>query len=116
MLFILMTVKLEPESMCSEATFFLNLQTAVFHSIRGEECHCVYFVELLQQDTRESRLGMSEDHTIFLQYINHESKASGSTIANWAKNVLQLSGVDTTKFKAYSTRSAVSTKAFLRRN
>ncbi|CEG71690.1 hypothetical protein RMATCC62417_07383 [Rhizopus microsporus] len=60
---------------------------------------------------------MSEDHTVFLKYINHDSKApapaSGSTIANWVKNVLQLSGVDTTKSKAHSTRSVASTKALL---
>jgi hypothetical protein len=54
---------------------------------------------------------MSEDHTRFLKYINHEWKtpapASGSTI------LLQLLDVNTTRFKAHSTHSTASIKAFL---
>ena len=39
--------------------------------------------------------------------------ASGSTIADWVKNVLRLSSIDMTTFKAHSTRSVASIKAFV---
>jgi hypothetical protein len=63
------------------------------------------------------RSTLQDDNKLFLVYIQHEkqvpSSAKEATVANWVKAILEASGIDTTKFKAHSTRSAASTKAFL---
>ncbi|KAG1435637.1 hypothetical protein G6F56_013898 [Rhizopus delemar] len=59
----------------------------------------------------------NEDHKFFLVYINHPNKKTNTNcrINNWymRKGYFRMAGVDTKQFKAHSTRSASSTKAFM---
>ncbi|ORE12224.1 hypothetical protein BCV71DRAFT_230451 [Rhizopus microsporus] len=58
-----------------------------------------------------------QNHTLFLEYIQREEKhpkpSLPSTVANWVKEIMALAGIDTTQFKAHSTRSATSTKTYM---
>ena len=57
--------------------------------------------------TRSCRL---DDH-VLVSYITHRAVTS-STVARWLRCVLELSGIDTSKFKAHSFRGASVSAAF----
>lgn len=57
--------------------------------------------------TKECRLSPN----VFVSYVTFKS-VSSSTIARWLKTVLKLSGIDISKFKAHSFRSASVSAAF----
>ncbi|KAG1414891.1 hypothetical protein G6F59_010049 [Rhizopus arrhizus] len=60
------------------------------------------------------RRNLPDDHTLFLAYINDPGKVdsvSKSTVASWVQKTMTSAGIDTTKYKAHSIRSASSTKA-----
>ena len=75
-------------------------------------------LERFMQQTMELRQSLSQDHRLFLTYLqedkaNEESKsAAPSTIANWIKNHMKKAGIDEA-YKPHSIRSAVSTKAVM---
>ncbi|KAG0975500.1 hypothetical protein G6F28_012905 [Rhizopus arrhizus] len=71
-------------------------------------------LHLFIQKTNHLRESLPVDHTLFLAYIDKPAQVSSirpSTLSNWVKLLMDKSGVDTTKFKAHSIRSASSTKA-----
>ena len=43
---------------------------------------------------------------LFISYIKPHNPVTSSTIARWLKTILEQSGIDTTIFKAHSTRAA----------
>ena len=51
------------------------------------------------------------DNRLFRSFIGKHESVTSSTIARWIKSCLQKAGVDTSKFKAHSTRAAAATKA-----
>ena len=51
------------------------------------------------------------ENCIFRSFIGKHGPVTSSTIARWIKLCLQKAGVDTSKFKAHSTRAAAATKA-----
>ncbi|KAG1063907.1 hypothetical protein G6F42_027112 [Rhizopus arrhizus] len=64
------------------------------------------------------RQNLPADHTLFLGYLNDESKVTSirpSRVSNWLKQVMQQAGIDT-RYKAHSIRSAASTKAVTKGN
>ncbi|KAI8879491.1 hypothetical protein K501DRAFT_276486 [Backusella circina FSU 941] len=64
--------------------------------------------------TATLRSRLPQEHTLFLAYIEDSSKtcsARSGTVANWAKNMIQKAGIDTTKYRPHTTCSAASTKA-----
>ena len=50
-------------------------------------------------------------HQLFLSYVKPHKAVSVDTIRRWLKLTMDMAGVDTTLFRAYSTRSASASKA-----
>lgn len=50
--------------------------------------------------------------SLFISYKTYD-KVSSSTIARWLKNVLYLSGIDTSVFSAHSYRGAATSQAYI---
>ena len=44
--------------------------------------------------------------------IKPHKGVTANTVSNWIKDVMSHAGIDTTRFKAHSTRSAATRKAF----
>ena len=53
----------------------------------------------------------SEENRVFRSFIGKHGPVTSSTITRWLKTCLQKAGIDTSKFKAHSTRAAAATKA-----
>ena len=53
----------------------------------------------------------SGENRVFRSFISKHGPVTSSTIARWLKTCLQKAGIDTSKFKAHSTRVAAATKA-----
>ena len=52
------------------------------------------------------------EHTaLLLSYVKPFAPVGSSTVGRWIKNLLEQSGVDTSVFKAHSTRAASASKA-----
>ena len=52
------------------------------------------------------------EHTaLVLSYVKPFAPVGSSTVGSWIKNLLDQSGVDTSVFKAHSTRAARASKA-----
>ena len=72
---------------------------------------CVIFV--LKEYLKRTN-AIRKDHTkLFLSYVKPYGTVSKDTISRWLRNVMFNSGIDCTKFKVHSIRSAASTKANL---
>ena len=54
---------------------------------------------------------VSSRNILFISYIEPHKAVKTSSISRWLKDVLRLSGIDTSHFSAHSTRSASSTFA-----
>ncbi|KAG1229890.1 hypothetical protein G6F67_006830 [Rhizopus microsporus] len=67
------------------------------------------------QRTSHIRHGLENDHTLFLAHIAHDKYRARSirpkTVSVWLEEIMKMEGIDTTRFKAHSLRSASSTKA-----
>lgn len=63
--------------------------------------------------TKTSLLRMSPEqkHSLFLGYTKPHKPVTTSTIARWLKDIMSLANIDTTVYKAHSTRSAATSKA-----
>ncbi|KAG1449690.1 hypothetical protein G6F55_010052 [Rhizopus delemar] len=70
------------------------------------------FMEL----TNQHRQHLAEDHTLFLGYLEVDSKPTTSvqpsTVGKWVQSAMEKAGVDR-RYKAHSLRSATSTKAVM---
>ena len=78
-----------------------------------EEDRCLCPVEALkayEERTLPFRNNLGENR-VFRSFIGKHGPVTSSTIARWIKSCLQKAGVDTSKFKAHSTRAAAATKA-----
>ena len=63
---------------------------------------------------RTERWRSAEEHSqLLLSFIHPEKPVVFCTISGWLKTVLMKSGIDTSNFKAHSTRSASTSKAGL---
>ena len=56
--------------------------------------------------TSSKRNNSSSRNFLFISYIKPHKAVKTSSILRWLKNVLRLSGMDTSQFSAHSTRSA----------
>lgn len=86
------------------SSYCLNL----YHFVEEELCvmHTLLYYLDRTKDVRKSR-------SVFVSYCSYNSVTS-STIARWLKEVLQLSGVDVSVFKAHSYRGVAASAAFNR--
>ena len=66
-----------------------------------------YYIEKTAALRKDSR---QEDSKPLIRYIKPYRPVSKDTIANWIKKMLNISGVDTTKFTAGSIRSAAASR------
>lgn len=87
-----------------------------FLGIIGEQEMCpVWTLWTFLNNSKTKRTHLSEDHTLFLAYVDNPTKQPSSvrpvTIVNWVKSHMERAGIDTTKFKAHSIRAAASTQA-----
>ena len=60
---------------------------------------------------RTAHLRDCDSDTLLISFIKPYHKVSTDTIARWIKTVLHLAGIDTSIFKAHSTRSASTSAA-----
>ncbi|CEG70420.1 hypothetical protein RMATCC62417_06324 [Rhizopus microsporus] len=67
------------------------------------------------QRTSHIRHDLEDDHTLFLAHIAHDKYGARSirpkTVSVWLEEIMKMAGIDSTRFKARSLRSASSTKA-----
>ena len=52
-------------------------------------------------------------YQLLISHIEPHREVKNCTISRWLKDMLNLSGIDTTQFKEHSTRSASTSKAKL---
>ena len=62
--------------------------------------------------TKASRPTKSGSENLFLSCIKPHGPVTSTTLARWVKSTLAQAGIDTTKFKAHSSRSASSSAAY----
>ena len=92
----------------------LKLLKSCFHLRFNEEpdlCSCACLEEYEGRTSIYRVSPTDQANLLFLSLIRPFKPISSSTIARWVKEVLSLSGIDTTKFKAHSTRGASATAA-----
>ncbi|KAG1467240.1 hypothetical protein G6F56_004518 [Rhizopus delemar] len=83
----------------------------------GDKNSCpVYTLWYFYNSTKEGRAHLPDDHKLFVTGLQTssdtpwESVATG-TIASWLKNIMESSGIDTSKHIVHSIRAAASTEA-----
>ena len=82
-----------------------------FPSFKEDKCLCpVEALRAYEERTASFRNNAGENR-VFRSFIGKHGPVTSSTIARWIKSCLQKAGVDTTVFKAHSTRVAAATKA-----
>ena len=81
-----------------------------FHSFIEEPCLCP--VLALNEYHKKMKEWISKsDSKLFRSVLKPHKQITKSTITRWIKEVLKLSGIDTTVFQAHSIRAASSSKA-----
>ncbi|EIE87834.1 hypothetical protein G6F46_012818 [Rhizopus delemar] len=94
----------------------INPKASKLGAIADKNCYPVYTLWCFYNATREGRAHLPEDHKLFLTGLHEHSEgrwksAATGTVASWLKDVMELSGIDTTKHTVHSIRAAASTKA-----
>jgi hypothetical protein len=74
------------------------------------ECLELYLKSTAQW--RESTDGV-ERNNLLLSYVKPNKPITAASVARWLKTTIGMSGIDTGVFKAHSTRSAATSKAYL---
>ena len=74
---------------------------------------CPYSHLLHYIDRRTSLRKLSDSTQLFISLNKPHKGVTSSSLARWIKDILQDCGVNTSVFKAHSTRSAATYKAFL---
>ena len=84
-----------------------------FFFSKFEEDKCLCPVETLKayEERTSSFRKDPRENRVFRSFIGKHGPVTSSTIARWLKSCLHKAGVDTSKFKAHSTRAAAATKA-----
>lgn len=86
-----------------------HVHPLIFQKFDENRRLCIYrHLQLYLDKTRLIR--RSEDY-MFVSYQKPHFRVHKSTIARWIRTVLKLSGVDTSIFKAHSTRAASASRA-----
>lgn len=72
---------------------------------------CVYGA--LEEYIHRTNSLRGNEKRLFISYVKPYKAVTSSTISRWLKNVMSHAGIDTTKFKSHSIRSASVSKAKL---
>ena len=85
-------------------------QKIVFASFPPDRrlCFCTYSKVYIERTkaSRPTKFGFK--NPLFLSYIKPHGPVTSTTLARWVKSTLAQAGIDTTKFKGHSSRSASS--------
>ena len=86
-----------------------NLPVIKYFKFSEDLAICVcYTIDAYLERTRNWRKGESQ---LLLSHIAPHKRVSTDTVSRWIKQILNLAGIDTTVFKAHSTRAAAVSKA-----
>ena len=87
----------------------------IFHAYTDDETldviQCLH--EYLQR-TEAMRNSEAEKQKLFLAYIKSHKPVITCSIARWLRTVMSIAGIDTSNFKAHSTRAASTSKAIIK--
>lgn len=108
-----------PEGVVFKPTHLSKQSRPAHHSVefffpkfKDDDRLCpVETLKAYEQRTERFRKEGMDKTRVFLSFIGKHNPVSSSTIARWLKSCLQKAGVDTTIFKAHSTRAASVTRA-----
>jgi hypothetical protein len=78
-----------------------------YHHSELDVVACLRTYILRTTDWREDK----SKHKLLLGTVAPHNPVKPCTIANWLKKTMQAAGIDTTKYKAHSTRGAATSKA-----
>ena len=87
-----------------------NSVKVIIPEIKNDRALCPHS-HLIEYVARNEKLQVYTQQ-LFVSYCKPHKGVSSSTIARWIKTVLGKSGIDNNIFKAHSTRSAATSKAF----
>ena len=89
-----------------------GLQAVEFHKYDwSENLGVVACLEAYIVATQALRDNDSKKTQLLISFKSPHEPVSTSTIARWLRTVMENAGINTTKYKAHSTRSAVTSKA-----
>ena len=89
-----------------------NLKRCFHASFPGNDLQCVcsclreYENRTISWRPKDS----SKPNKLLLSFINPHNPVSSATVARWLKELLHMSGIDTSTFKAHSIRGSVTTE------
>lgn len=86
-----------------------HLQPLLFMKFEENRRLCVY--RHLQMYLDKTRVIRGTEDYLFVSYRKPHLRVHKSTISRWIRFILQSSGIDTSVFKAHSTRAASASKA-----
>ena len=89
----------------------VHIKPTEIECFSNEKLCVVHHLKVYIQKTSVLR---QEERQLFISYNAPFKKVSRDTISRWTKSVLQLAGVDISKFTAHSTRSASTTAMYCR--
>ncbi|KAG0975580.1 hypothetical protein G6F28_012879 [Rhizopus arrhizus] len=93
-----------------------QVKTSKLGLVDDKEVCLVSTLFVFMHKTKDCRVHLPEDHTLFLSYIQHQTKPPSSvrtaTVGKWIHEAMKEAGVNPV-FKAHSIRSASSTKAVM---
>ena len=75
-------------------------------------CFCTYFKVYIERTKASCPTNSGVKNPLFLSYIKPHGAVTSTTVARWVKSTLAQAGIDTTKSKAHSSRSASSSAAY----
>ena len=106
----------------TENKIILNLSAALKHTRPGKPLEkievnayphdkslCVYTT--LNEYLSCTEQWRGKDGPLLISYVKPHKSVSRDTVKRWIKMIMDNAGIDTSKFKAYSTRSASTSKA-----
>lgn len=81
-----------------------HLKPVEFLAYPEDEKLCV--IKHLQEYSKKTQALRGDCSQLLLSHVKPHGPASKDTISRWCKNILKFAGIDVSKFKAHSTRSA----------
>ena len=100
----------------------LNLSAAIKHTRPGKPLEkievnayphdkslCVYTI--LNEYLAYTEQWRVKDGSLLISYVKPHKAVSRDTVKRWIRTIMDSAGIDTSKFRAYSTRSASTSKA-----
>ena len=88
-----------------------NPITQTFEKLEGDPLLCVFSTITCYLERSRSWRADSNNHQLLLSYVKPHKEVLPCTIAGWLVQLINLAGIDTSEFHAYSVRGASTSKA-----